>query len=157
MKREGAVLRADRPWDRFALGWYSIVDDGGTYRMWYYGAERDPRPTHIEGEARPLGHLTGYVAPAGTARESLPVPGRYRLCYAESRDGLEWEKPELGLVEFDGSKRNNIVGEDFKLAYVSWTRTPRNPSASSSSTGPGPASRSPPPPTASAGTARRGR
>ena len=118
VKREGAVLRADRPWDRFALGWYSIVDDGGTYKMWYYGAERDPRPTHIEGEARPLGHLTGYVVPAGTPRESLPVPGRYRLCYAESHDGLEWEKPELGLVEFDGSKRNNIVGGDFKLAYV---------------------------------------
>ena len=61
VKREGAVLRADRPWDRFALGWYSIVDDDGTYKMWYYGAERDPRPTRIAGETAALGHLTGYV------------------------------------------------------------------------------------------------
>ena len=113
------MLRADRPWDRFALGWYSIVDDDGTYKMWYYGAERDPRPTRIAGETAPLGHLTGYVGsrPA-TPRERLPAQGRFRLCYAESHDGLEWEKPELGAIEFDGSKRNNIVHEDFKLAYV---------------------------------------
>lgn len=32
------------------------------------------------------------------------------LCYAESEDGFEWHKPELGLYEFDGSTGNNIVG-----------------------------------------------
>ena len=31
------------------------------------------------------------------------------LCYATSSDGLRWERPELGLVEFRGSKDNNIV------------------------------------------------
>lgn len=31
------------------------------------------------------------------------------LCYATSKDGVNWEKPELGLVEFNGSKKNNIV------------------------------------------------
>jgi hypothetical protein len=30
------------------------------------------------------------------------------LCYATSKDGVNWEKPTLGLVEFQGSKRNNI-------------------------------------------------
>lgn len=30
------------------------------------------------------------------------------LCYAESADGFHWEKPELGLYEFAGSKSNNI-------------------------------------------------
>ena len=34
--------------------------------------------------------------------------GKY-ICYAESADGIDWEKPELGLVEFDGSRKNNIV------------------------------------------------
>eukprot|EP00927_Polykrikos_kofoidii_P053804 TRINITY_DN48359_c0_g1_i1.p1 TRINITY_DN48359_c0_g1~~TRINITY_DN48359_c0_g1_i1.p1 ORF type:complete len:537 (-),score=48.44 TRINITY_DN48359_c0_g1_i1:127-1737(-) len=29
--------------------------------------------------------------------------------YAESTDGISWVKPELGLVEFAGSKNNNIV------------------------------------------------
>ncbi|PYV19242.1 MAG: hypothetical protein DMG07_02330 [Acidobacteria bacterium] len=32
-----------------------------------------------------------------------------RCHYAVSKDGLHWEKPELGLVEFEGSRRNNIV------------------------------------------------
>jgi hypothetical protein len=48
--------------------------------------------------------------------------GRYRLWYranfnrppfytgyAESRDGIHWTKPSLGLVEFAGSKENNLV------------------------------------------------
>ena len=30
-------------------------------------------------------------------------------CYAESRDGIHWNRPDLGLVEFQGSKTNNIV------------------------------------------------
>lgn len=49
--------------------------------------------------------------------------GRYRMyyrgspgsgsseqtCYAESDDGIEWRKPSLGLFDWEGSARNNIV------------------------------------------------
>lgn len=35
-------------------------------------------------------------------------PGNY-TCYAESTDGIEWTRPDLGLVEFQGSKSNNIL------------------------------------------------
>ena len=31
------------------------------------------------------------------------------MCYATSSDGVHWDKPSLGLVEFEGSKDNNIV------------------------------------------------
>ena len=31
------------------------------------------------------------------------------LCYAISKDGKSWHKPELGVVEFEGSSQNNIV------------------------------------------------
>lgn len=31
------------------------------------------------------------------------------LCYAQSHDGLEWGKPEMGLFEWRGSTRNNIL------------------------------------------------
>ena len=34
---------------------------------------------------------------------------RPRVCYAESDDGVLWEKPKLGICEFDGSNDNNIV------------------------------------------------
>jgi len=30
-------------------------------------------------------------------------------CYAVSRDGYTWEKPDLGLYEYNGSKKNNIL------------------------------------------------
>lgn len=43
---------------------------------------------------------------------SVPYVPRGRqmgVCYAVSKDGVRWEKPELGLVEFDGSTRNNLV------------------------------------------------
>lgn len=30
-------------------------------------------------------------------------------CIAESKDGFTWVKPELGLIEFEGSTRNNII------------------------------------------------
>ena len=30
-------------------------------------------------------------------------------CYATSKDGVSWDKPDLGVVSFDGSTANNIV------------------------------------------------
>jgi len=31
-----------------------------------------------------------------------------QVCYAESDDGLTWRKPDLGLIEYEGSRKNNI-------------------------------------------------
>ncbi len=31
------------------------------------------------------------------------------LCYATSKDGYQWDLPDLGLLEYQGSKRNNFV------------------------------------------------
>ncbi|MDE7029219.1 MAG: hypothetical protein K2P63_04480 [Lachnospiraceae bacterium] len=36
------------------------------------------------------------------------------LCYAESRDGIHFVKPELGLTEYAGSRKNNIL---FRYAH----------------------------------------
>lgn len=30
-------------------------------------------------------------------------------CCAESEDGIHWSRPEPGIVEFDGNKRNNML------------------------------------------------
>jgi hypothetical protein len=40
-------------------------------------------------------------------RDSKKAPN---LAYAESNDGVNWTKPELGLTEYHGSKANNLVG-----------------------------------------------
>ena len=88
-KRPGAILRSDKPWDAFTMGWNCLLKDDGVYKMWYHGCDGD--------------QWTG---------------GRWRLCYAISQDGLSWEKPNLGLVEYEGSKDNNILVDDIKLGNV---------------------------------------
>lgn len=40
-------------------------------------------------------------------RDKKNVPN---VAYAESTDGVNWIKPNLGIVEYDGSKDNNLVG-----------------------------------------------
>jgi len=74
-------LRPTEPWEDWLLGPYAcVIQEDGTLRMWYTAA-------YTEG-------------------------GEYclRLCYAISKDGLNWEKPDLSLVDYAGAgKRNNIV------------------------------------------------
>lgn len=38
-------------------------------------------------------------------------------CYAESQDGITWSKPKLGLVEWQGSKANNIILADESISH----------------------------------------
>ncbi|MBM4069380.1 MAG: hypothetical protein FJ271_10595 [Planctomycetes bacterium] len=35
--------------------------------------------------------------------------------YAESRDGIHWTKPKLGIVDFRGSKANNLILSEHKM------------------------------------------
>lgn len=34
-------------------------------------------------------------------------------CYAESKDGITWEKPDLGLFSYKGNKHNNIITDRY--------------------------------------------
>ena len=77
------VLVTDKPWEGNTSAYYTIFQDGDLYRMYYRGS-------HYDTEAKKATH------PEVT-------------CYAESKDGIHWTKPNLGLFEFEGSKQNNIV------------------------------------------------
>lgn len=67
-----------------AILYGTVLKIDGKFRMWYLGM--------FETEIK-----------AGQA------PGWWRpMCCAESEDGVNWTKPELGLVEFNGNKQNNI-------------------------------------------------
>lgn len=59
---------------------------------------------YVYGTALPGATGTGYRL----WYHALPGDVKYRLCYAESADGVHWEKPNLGIVEYSGSKDNNI-------------------------------------------------
>ena len=50
-------------------------------------------------------------------------PGKgvgHRVCYAVSKDGINWEKPSLGLVEYAGNTRNNLVDFERKDVASCW-------------------------------------
>lgn len=80
------ALEHDAAWEGTGSGYHSIFRDGDIYRMYY-------KAWHLEvGEGR-----------VNTGTHPL------FCCYAESDDGITWRKPALGLVEFAGSKENNIV------------------------------------------------
>lgn len=81
--REIAITH-DASWEGAGSGYHSVIRDGDLYRLYYRGSA--------------LGVDNGRLK-----------LGREVYCYAESRDGVTFHKPELGLHEYDGSKRNNII------------------------------------------------
>ena len=56
-------------------------------------------------------------------------PGKREMgvCYAQSRDGIVWEKPALGLIEFEGSTANNLVMRDIHGVGVYYDRFESDP------------------------------
>ena len=59
-----------------------------------------------------------YMNIPKTARDKITVEGQRRpghatlVSYATSQDGVEWHKPKLNLVDYEGSTANNMVGPD---------------------------------------------
>lgn len=90
---EGTVFVFDQPWEGVTSGYAAIVEDGGIYRMFYRGVS-DPSYT-----------IRQTVQPG----EKIVPKHEAFVCYAESRDGITWTRPALGLFEFNGSKANNII------------------------------------------------
>ncbi len=87
VKRE-IVLVADKPWEGESSGYYTLFRDGERIRMYYRGA----------GPWKP------------------DAPWHSCWCYAESTDGVQFTRPNLGLIEYQGSKENNIIILPHKLA-----------------------------------------
>ncbi len=50
------------------------------------------------------------------------------LCYAESKDGINWTKPNLSLVEFNGNKNNNILAHFYHGTSVLFDERERDDS-----------------------------
>ncbi|MSU66588.1 MAG: hypothetical protein EXS38_10915 [Opitutus sp.] len=89
-RRAEKVLEFDRPWEGATCAYFTLVQDQGLYRLYYRGAGNSGDPRE-----------------AGNDRHSETHP--MSVCCVESRDGVNWTRPNLGLVEFRGSKDNNIV------------------------------------------------
>ena len=69
------------------------------YKCWY-------SPFIMDHSAKGMSLEERNTIPYGEGAKLIREMG---ICYATSKDGLNWEKPNLGLVEYNGSKDNNIV------------------------------------------------
>ena len=75
-----SVFKMDRPWEGIYSGYITVLRDGDRFRMYYRGL---PEAKHA---------LDAEVT-----------------CTADSKDGIHWTRPDVGLFELRGTKKNNVV------------------------------------------------
>lgn len=80
VKRE-IVLTTDKPWEGPDSAYFTVFQDGPLVRLYYRG-----------------------LVPGGADNSTGQL-----TCYAESTDGIHFTRPNLGLVDFEGSMNNNII------------------------------------------------
>ncbi len=105
------------PWRRLFLDAATVEAQGGLTRVFHSAVKaavhpviKADRPWEL-GRANSGPYVYGTVIPEGEQlRMWYQVLNRgNHVCYAESRDGVTWTKPDLGLIEYEGSKANNLV------------------------------------------------
>jgi hypothetical protein len=74
------LFRGERPHENHSLAYCNVIREGDTWRLWYESTDH-----------------------------TIKTDSDIFLCYAESRDGLHWHRPDLGLHEYEGSRKNNIL------------------------------------------------
>jgi len=79
--RREVAIQPEYPWEKHGVSYMVTFRDGDKFRAWY----------RVDAAALGKG------------------PRRSMTAYAESTDGIQWHKPKLGIIEFDGSKENNLV------------------------------------------------
>jgi hypothetical protein len=84
------ALKFDKPWEGRFSGYVTVLHDTeqGLFRLYYRGTPTLPTASN----------KTEYT------------------CYAESKDGRKWTKPNLGLHEVMGTRENNVLLADDPLA-----------------------------------------
>ena len=117
---ENPIIRADRLWEGHYLGLGRVLydEEEGLFKMWY-GTTGAFVSSKGDDRLRPYRH--DWVWENDRAiRKKIHDPYGYSKyagkedwlhCYATSRDGIHWEKPNLGKVQFDGSTNNNLLPE----------------------------------------------
>jgi len=85
-QRVGPIITGgERPWEVNGVWVNTLMYDDGKYRLWGIGQD-DRAWTGDQGEQN-----------------------NRRACYLESDDCMTWRRPSLGIVEFEGSRDNNLL------------------------------------------------
>lgn len=77
----------DAPYDGSYNGYATLIKDGDLYRLYYRAGD--------------------LVNSEGT--KFFEMEQKVYHCCIESQDGVNWYRPSLGLVEYNGNKENNIL------------------------------------------------
>ncbi|MDP7579097.1 MAG: hypothetical protein QGF12_06135 [SAR202 cluster bacterium] len=93
------IIYKDKPWEAlpyFGNSMWTVLHDPaeGLFRCWYEDWVLDP-----DGLSNSDVDITD------------PSVSSSRILYAESRDGIEWDKPSLGVVREDGYDTNIVLGD----------------------------------------------
>ena len=93
------VLEFNQPWEGSISYDPVVMKEGDRYRLWYRGCGSE-----------------------STWEDQCTA-------YAESADGVHWERPTLGIFEFNGNRENNIVlqGTEAKALCVFKDSNPKTP------------------------------
>ncbi|MCC9605532.1 hypothetical protein LOC68_22475 [Blastopirellula sp. JC732] len=78
---EGIVFRFDRPWEGLFCGYCTIIHTDDKYQLYYRG-----------------------IPTSGSDGRDSEV-----TCYAESKDGVHWERPAINQYVVHGIKENNVI------------------------------------------------
>lgn len=78
---KGPVLQLDRSWEGAFSGYFTVIHEPARFRLYY--------------RCVPMAKGDGNPAES--------------TCYAESSDGIHWSKPDLGLFEISGTRKNNVI------------------------------------------------
>ena len=90
---ENPLIRPDMPWESRAQAFGAALfdDERGIFRFWYLirPKDRGSNPLIVNNRER--------------------APNTCLLAYAESNDGIQWNKPNLGQFPYDGDRNNNLI------------------------------------------------
>jgi hypothetical protein len=86
-------VTSQEPWESNGVQINNVIREGGVYRAW---------------------GIADFNEPSGLGAWL----NRFPFCYLESDDGWEWRRPALGMVEWDGESRNNLLEPEFGNVYV---------------------------------------
>ncbi len=104
--RATPLFSEDKPWEvRFDNLYANIIydEEEKIFKCWYspFIQDAENKPPMEKWDEVSYGRELNKLK--GDAKRKMGI------CYATSQDGIRWKKPNLDLVEFKGSKANNLV------------------------------------------------
>ena len=100
--KNNPLFKEDKPWEpRFDNPYCSVIYDREKklYKCWYSIFIQCSQESWL---------TVPREKRAWVDWKESPDRG-FGVCYATSTDGIHWEKPELGIIDFQGNQKNNIV------------------------------------------------